>query len=134
MITVGLLAVLVAAGAIALLVVQRVPQGGIPAQHAAPAGGAAPAQATAAVVTLLSGDRAQVLDALSPALAATLPTDFPLGPREQVGVTLTDWRQQDVFAGATAVVHKSDGDTKLMIGFRQITNRWHITYAQAVPQ
>jgi|NGEPerStandDraft_6_1074524.scaffolds.fasta_scaffold24197_3 hypothetical protein len=92
-----------------------------------------PAQARDAVVTLLTGDRQQLVDALSPPLAASLPSGEPKrgGPAE---VTLTDWHQQGNFAAATALVHQSGADARLTVGFRQVDGKWRITLAQPVQQ
>src|SRR5664280_1585709 len=92
-----------------------------------------PAQARDAVVTLLTGDRQQLVDALSPPLAASLPSGEPRrgGPAE---VTLTDWHQQGYFAAATALVHQSGAVARLTVGFRQVDEKWRITLAQPVQQ
>jgi hypothetical protein len=89
-----------------------------------------PAQARDAVVTLLTGDRQQLIDALSPPLAASLPSGEPTqrgGPAE---VTLTDWRQQGNFALAIALVRQSGADARLTVGFRQVDGKWRITLAE----
>lgn len=124
----GALVVLIAVGVAVLLAVDR------NSSRSVGAAGVTPAQATAAVEAVLSGDREAILAALSPPLASQLPAELPApGPRP-TSVSLVDWYQQDVFATATAVVQQPGGEIKLTVGFRLVDGTWRITFTEVVEQ